>query len=421
MSETVKTTKGQRWRRWGSNVLLLLVSLLVTILLVELVLHMARPATYKSPQYLDYDDVLGWHKRPGATVEHRSGEFGVIEKINEHGWRGKVYEYEKPPGVKRVMILGDSFAEGYTVDEEALFSHRLEQSLNRSGFGCYEVINTGTCGYSTDQEVLLYENFGKRYASDVVILQLCYNDIWCNSQPMHYCQSVPKPYFQLGEGRLRLHNSPVPRMAQEPFAEKPATTVGGRTKAWLVAHSCIYDLTRQAVKRNFVWYKLALRWGVATLERSPDYDGNELKTPLTFGCWDEVYSDEIKYCWELTAALLERLRDDVHANHAELLVMLVPNLIQFDEQALRNARKMYGLTENQRPERIGEELARVCARLQIGYLDPTSALHDRQRQTGRPTYFREDGHWNALGHEVIADVLYQALKPEAQASAAGKP
>ncbi len=99
-------------------------------------------------------------------------------QINAHGLRGPDRPYEKPPGVRRVLLLGDSITEGYSVEEPYTLRSVLEALLNSRGEGRFEVINGGTAGYSTDQEYLFYVAEGVRYEPDVVVLLFCYNDLY---------------------------------------------------------------------------------------------------------------------------------------------------------------------------------------------------------------------------------------------------
>ena len=59
-----------------------------------------------------------------------------------------------------------------------------------------QVVNAGTEGYSTDQELIWLSQEGRRYAPDVVVLQMYENDIFWNSQTkyLHY----PKPRIETG-------------------------------------------------------------------------------------------------------------------------------------------------------------------------------------------------------------------------------
>jgi hypothetical protein len=83
-------------------------------------------------------------------------EYEVVFHVNSRGLRGPERDYRKPPSVTRVLLLGNSFVEGYTVGKEALVSTVLEARLNASSGSPYEVINGGTHGYGTDQEYLFF-------------------------------------------------------------------------------------------------------------------------------------------------------------------------------------------------------------------------------------------------------------------------
>ena len=67
---------------------------------------------------------------------------GVDVRINQRKLRDAEYPYERPAGVQRVVMLGDSVTFGWGVPAEATVSKRLERALRAAGRGV-EVINTG--------------------------------------------------------------------------------------------------------------------------------------------------------------------------------------------------------------------------------------------------------------------------------------
>ena len=96
-------------------------------------------------------------------------EYTVEVAINSHGLRDPERGYETPAGTARILALGDSFVEGYSVSLPETATQVLESALGRAGCPA-EVINGGTAGYSTDQELLFYETEGHRYKPRVVVL-----------------------------------------------------------------------------------------------------------------------------------------------------------------------------------------------------------------------------------------------------------
>jgi len=104
---------------------------------------------------------------------------GVQVSINSEGLRDREFSLEKPPGVYRVMMLGDSTTLGWGVRQEDTAAKLLERKLNEAlplGFNHVEVMNTGVGNYDTVQEVTYYETIGWKYHPDLVVLVFFIND-----------------------------------------------------------------------------------------------------------------------------------------------------------------------------------------------------------------------------------------------------
>ncbi|HUG54762.1 MAG TPA: SGNH/GDSL hydrolase family protein [Vicinamibacteria bacterium] len=81
----------------------------------------------------------------------------------------------KAPGVRRVVVLGDSFTEGQGVKERDTAVRRLEALLNQSDAGRWEVLNWARRGADFPS---LHKMFDKAlpYAPDVVVHAMVLND-----------------------------------------------------------------------------------------------------------------------------------------------------------------------------------------------------------------------------------------------------
>ena len=99
-----------------------------------------------------------------------------LYRLNSKGLRDFEYGYEKPPGVFRILGLGDSFTFGQEVPREKTFLKKLEKRLNESGGIKYEVINMGMRGHNTVQELELFQKEGIKYHPDLVLLNFVIND-----------------------------------------------------------------------------------------------------------------------------------------------------------------------------------------------------------------------------------------------------
>jgi lysophospholipase L1-like esterase len=104
---------------------------------------------------------------------------GVPVSINSEGLRDREFSLEKPPGVYRVMMLGDSTTFGWGVKQEDTAAKILERKLNAdlpAGYNRAEVMNTGVGNYDTVQEVTYYETIGWKFHPDLVVLVFFIND-----------------------------------------------------------------------------------------------------------------------------------------------------------------------------------------------------------------------------------------------------
>src|SRR5688572_29169581 len=202
-----------RTRRALANGLLALVSTAVALAGVEVGARVARRLQKGGKeqrtrlQYTEYDPLLGWKHQPGARARYERREYTTDVTINSRGLRDKERTYQAAPGAFRVLALGDSFIEGFTVPFEDSVTQVLERAMARDGCPV-EVINGGTVGYSTDQQFLFYREEGHKYAPQVVVLFFYYNDVLYNAAPTNI--QLPKPLLSFKGGQVQVVNFPVP-------------------------------------------------------------------------------------------------------------------------------------------------------------------------------------------------------------------
>ena len=156
--------------------------------------------------FIEHDPWLGWKLRRGLTVVRQERQYTAQETINTMGFRTRLLPFDKPPGVKRILFLGDSHTEGYTVNDAETYPVLVQQQL--AATLPVEGVSLGVGGFSTDQELLAYVYYGRRYHPDVVVLQFSANDVPFNELG-HYWRGS-KPRFVRAGDVLLLTGVPVP-------------------------------------------------------------------------------------------------------------------------------------------------------------------------------------------------------------------
>ncbi len=392
-------TGGPRWRSALANLALLLASCVLVLGALEVAFRVDRERRGGGKErqeervYVEYDPLLGWRKIPGARVTYDRREYRVDLAINSLGLRDPERGHQAPADVVRLLALGDSFLEGYTVPLAQTLTQVLERRLAAEGCRA-EVINAGTTAYSTDQEYLFYRSEGKHYSPQVVVVFFYYNDVVYNDRQWY--SGRPKPVFQIAEGGLELHRYPVLRLkpTRPPVPAEDETVAGSALAEWLeerlwMGAPRVYNL----LARSGLWEPIA-----------PQPIRLELRVFST------IPVAEVEDAWAKTAAVFRALAREVVQDGGRLLVAYVPSRMEVQDDSWRLSEILYGFEERRWDRTL------VAARLQRlgqqdGYpvLDLTAALRRADRGLlGRP-YFAHDGHWTAIGHSAVAREIHEKL------------
>ena len=186
--------------------LLAVASVLVALALFELAVRALDLRTATSP-YWTFHEVLGWTQMPSRRFEYQVGGQRVTVEINSLGFRDEEHALEKPEGVRRLVVVGDSFSEAIQVDLEQTYFRLLAGTLSERSGDPWEAINLGIGDFGTAQAWLALERYGFAHDPDLVVLQVFPLNDLCNNaiELAGLCKSgndALRPYFVEREGRL---------------------------------------------------------------------------------------------------------------------------------------------------------------------------------------------------------------------------
>ncbi len=246
---------------------------------------------------MQYHPKIG-HLHVPNIVARLNGERGAFfSKTNSAGFRSD-HEFEPAPGDRpRILVFGDSFTAGQDCENNERYSEQLGELLNA------EVYNFGLSGSAPDQHLLIYEEFAKDIAADLIIVGVTVHNI--ERIKMKFRPSMdrmsgktllmPRPYFTLEERRLQLHHVPVPRARSEIDTSSTRQFLDHQAEAAVVQRASELPIIRNIKS-------LLKKAGLMDSTRSLMYRVTGVQM------YDD-YCDESSDGWRLLAAIIRRFND----------------------------------------------------------------------------------------------------------------
>ena len=115
--------------------------------------------------------------------------------------------------------------------------------------------------------------------------------------------------------------------------------------------------------------------------------------------------------WDITAKILERLRQKTEAAGSGLLVFYINEKVEIYNREWELFLETYKLDgESFSPEIPRQRLAGICADLDLPFFDPTEKfMAAAEADTSRKLYFELDWHWNKYGHALVGEILTEEV------------
>jgi hypothetical protein len=373
--------RAKRIRSLAANVLAACLSLGVTWGIAEWAIR-SVPALLPAGTY-----TLGQRFEPAIEAPVYDGKviYNKVRRVerisNSAGFMDAEHEIAKPPGVTRVGIFGDSYVESLQVPVEDTFVRRAGRMLAPESI---ELLALGISGWGTLHSHLAWRGLAPRYDLDTIVYVFVEND--------------------LGDNAWSIMSQQRTTYLRRPFAVLDDAPPGWRI-LWrddLDARSPLVSALRRATDSSLlarvVWGRAVLlfTYGISGRPEARAYDmgglagaiPNQNDLPST---WPDSYAEQAR---ELGRRILGEWTRQARERGQDFLVLYVPR----GQSQLRGEPPV---AETWKPW-----LLATCADLDIPVIDPSEAL--RRRMLGGDDVY--DDHWSPAGHEVVSEVLSDALR-----------
>lgn len=367
--------------------------------------------------YYEYDSLLGWRKIPNTETTRISikGQNSVFYQVNSKGFRGPEYPYKKPDNEYRILFLGDSFTEGYMVEIKDHFAQIMEQELNSTKrIKHILAMNSGTAGWSTDQELLFFQNEGKKYAPDLTILMFYQNDLSYNNEPKDWGMYY-KPLFKITNDGLVLTNVPVPKPDKLVYSDQLSSesrTLSKKIREWLHLNSRLYRLVKERINSSYFLHDVAVK--LKLMEKPASANGIAGLLPREYNVLKKQYNKSVQASWQITEVMIKKLKEEVEAVGSRLLVFYIPDEAAIHRDEWVKLQKKYGLSDEEYDvDKPGIELESVCKRNGIDFLNPTKRMIIKASEFGKQgkrLYDPIDHHWNIDGYRYVGELLTEYVR-----------
>ncbi|MFO0689660.1 MAG: SGNH/GDSL hydrolase family protein [Myxococcota bacterium] len=331
------------------------------------------------------------------------GEARQYVELNAEGARDVDHAVAKPPGVHRVVVLGDSYAAAYEVEQQQAFwavAGRELASCPATAGRRVEMINLSKRGFGTAEELLVWRKLGAKYAPDQVVLAFYTGNDFRNNSPE--LKASGRPYFRIEGDALVL---------DESYAADPAYQrwIGWPGDLWygLVRHVRLVQVVRH-VRRQV---KAMLETMEARRKAGEGGAGGE--AGVDEAIYREPQDAAWQSAWSLSERLVEAMRDEVESTGAGFVFMTLSTAAQVhpDPSVRAATAKRVGAPDLLLPERRFEAFARTRG---IRWISPIPELLAEAESSGEcvhgfPGPWSCQGHWNATGHRIAGEVLARAL------------
>ncbi len=392
-----------------ANLALTTASLCLSLVLAELVLRSVVPLDSRRPfEFRIPHPILGWVLQPNTTYLYKIPEGKVSVTYNSQGWRDIEHAVEKPDGVFRILVLGDSFMEANSVELEKTF-HRQVEKLARETASQVEVINLGVSGYGTLQEYLAFQHMGQLYEPDLVILGFFDgNDVINNSRELASILTEPgqvtnaRPFLDLNEAS-RWVITPVDfEAAQRSYTENKAALEARRNK--LTEKLALLRLFTSGMARIPILDELGSQEGQST-----PVDRNQYEMAL-MGVNYCVEPAEFTRAWKATERIFARFNEEIKAHGAKLVIFTVPAVEEVSPEYMEAVKDDVAFPEKLCLEKAPGHvrLSRILMKLDIDQIPLLSDFRTMMRENGINLY-QTDLHWNPEGHALAAERVVSEL------------
>ncbi len=370
--------------RWLKKLALAGASALLALLALEVAV---RVVGYD----LDIEKEMRFHPTLGWTMDAKASR---IERVNSDGFRFPPVSREKPPGVRRALVLGDSFAAGTSFPYDYTLPGQLQGALERTG-ASWQVVSLSVGDWGNAQELIALREYGFAFEPDVVVLQLFpFNDL-CNDglELADTCslRDYLRPYIATGPAGVE-------------------TTYQNPWRAFFRRHSLLFGFA----ENRLLWRE---RRAQGLDPGNPKTQGeffkaNAARIGIPYGgalaslLPESAQSEPVKAGWETMGTILAEMKRELDSRSIPMVGLVIPYAWTLPPMWNDYGRSLPGL----QPDYDTARVEGFLSELGIPAVSARTRIVEGPWQSSDYFFLPLDAHLNAFGTATMAAWIVEEMR-----------
>lgn len=325
---------------------------------------------------------------PDTVCRSKYPEWNVEFRVNNLGFRDEDMTINKPAGVYRVLLVGDSFTEGESVEEFKTAAALVEKEIIAETEKRIEVVNMGVMSYAPAIYYRIIKDKGLPLSPDLIIVNVDMSDF---QNDYAYAKDIDK------DGNFQ--NVLFQQQMGQPHVALPA--VDSKVKFWLRSNSVLYsvvaDRTKQLVRK------------IKKLPEPTVFLANDLNSDPHYITRSGENASNPE-AWKEISANLIKIRDLLKQEKIPLVVTIYPYGHQAGENEWVKGRVRNGFeTGKIYPSMAADLLVEFGNKNGIKVVNFTPDFKKAVSAGKGFFYYPQDGHFTEKGHRIMADQLKEII------------
>jgi hypothetical protein len=359
------------------NWLLLIVSVLLTLLMVELALRLSSAAEMKA-RFQCFDAIIGKVYCDSTAGTFSRATYSNYLVINSDGMVDREYPISKPEGTLRIALLGDSFTASEYLPTEEKFEGFLEKELPKQLGKSVEILNFGISAIETWNQLQIFHLKAAKYQPDITLLVFFWgNDIRDNVGQLR--ANSPNPL-------LDEYEAPLTRRLKE-MRKNFNNALWNNSMLYQIARNG-YGNLEQTIES---WFKPEYLDQIDRVITGEDnHDILDDYQSRTHNMVDTEFKDDDPFFWdsegwEITRKLIIKLKTETEAAGSRLVLLHFPSEGLVRSNILLPHEKFSNFLEHNN----------------IPYVSLFQDYNAFEYEELRKHFIQGDGHWTSHGHRYV--------------------